>query len=46
MNKRMKQWGMLSMTALMAVGMAACGSNDKTGGSKGELRRALRITSP
>ncbi|MCZ8513270.1 extracellular solute-binding protein [Paenibacillus filicis] len=34
MNKRMKQWGMLSMTALMAVSMAACGSNNKASDTK------------
>jgi multiple sugar transport system substrate-binding protein len=32
MNKQMKKWGLLSMTALAAVSLAACGSNTKSAG--------------
>jgi len=35
MNKRMKQWGILSLAALLSVSLSACGSNSVSGDAKG-----------
>lgn len=33
MNKQTKQWGLLSLTAMLALSMTACGSNNKSSGA-------------